>query len=119
MDEAIRELSDSTRRLRESVDSLFSDSYPRNHSASTININAGGIGVWIATTCCIAMLCVSIMGSIWISREFTAKQIADTAQEQKIAELGNYLQAIYAQAPQLQPPKKEKEDVDHRYYPAR
>ncbi len=120
MDEAIRELSEASRRLRESVESLTSDMHPRSASASTININAGGVGVWIATTSCIAMLAASVVGGIWVSREFTAKQIADVAQDQKIAELGNYLQAIYAQAPQLQPAKKkEDENVDHRYYPSR
>lgn len=34
---------------------------PSNSSASTITVNAGGIGVYIAVTCCAVMLAVNIL----------------------------------------------------------
>lgn len=42
----------------------------RNDSSSTININAGGIGVWIATSACAVMLAALLVGLFWVSREF-------------------------------------------------
>lgn len=34
---------------------------PSNSSASTITVNAGGIGVYIAVTCCAVMLAVNVL----------------------------------------------------------
>lgn len=118
MEDAIRELGEASRRLRESVEALTHDIQPRSASASTININAGGIGVWVAATSCIVMLAMLGMGGMWLSREFTSKQLADNAQDREITDLGDHLHAIYMQAPQLQPPtKKEVENVDSRPHP--
>lgn len=33
----------------------------RNASNSTITVNAGGVGVWVATTACVVMLAVSCL----------------------------------------------------------
>lgn len=68
---------------------------PRNASKSEINVNAGGVGVWIATTACIAMLAVNlVLAALWVGHE------------RKIERLEDYLQAIYAAAPHLKPPEE-------------
>ena len=40
-----------------------------NFSNSSIRIDAGGAGLWIATTCCLIMLAVIFLGSVWVSYE--------------------------------------------------
>lgn len=71
-----------------------------SRSTSTITINAGGMGVWvaawIASICCTACLVAMVLGGMWMLHQ--AKQIDD---------LNAYLQAIYQQAPSLQPPKEK------------
>ena len=47
-------------------------------NSSNVRIEAGGAGVWLATTCCLILLAVSLVGSIWISRELT-RQDAEMA----------------------------------------
>ncbi|SDX52538.1 hypothetical protein [Lysobacter enzymogenes] len=37
-----------------------------NGSNATINVNAGGIGVWLAATCCLAMLAAGFVGGLWM-----------------------------------------------------
>lgn len=70
-----------------------------NTSAASLNINAGGAGAWaaawIASICCTACLVAMVLGGMWMLHQ--AKQIDD---------LNAYLQAIYQQAPSLQPPKE-------------
>ncbi len=53
-------------------------------SASHITVNAGGIGVYIAVTCCAVMLAVNI---------FLIAIIVN--HERKIDDLGDYIHAIY------------------------
>lgn len=44
---------------------------PRNSSSNvTFTVNAGGVGVWIACTCCLVMLASMLVGALWLSREF-------------------------------------------------
>jgi hypothetical protein len=62
---------------------------------SSIHINAGGMGVWLACTACAVMLAVNL---------FLVALYID--QQQQIRQLGEYLQAIYMMAPSLQPEKK-------------
>jgi heme exporter protein D len=47
-------------------------------NSSNVRIEAGGAGVWLATTCCLVMLAVALVGSIWLSRELT-RQDAEMA----------------------------------------
>lgn len=65
-------------------------------SASHITVNAGGIGVYIAVTCCAVMLAVNI---------FLIAIIVN--HERKIDDLGDYIHAIYMVAPQLKPESKK------------
>jgi hypothetical protein len=68
-------------------------------SNSTLTVNAGGAGVWaaawVASICCTACLVAMVLGGMWMLHQ--AKQIDD---------LNAYLQAIYQQAPSLQPKEK-------------
>lgn len=63
---------------------------------SNVNVNAGGIAMWIAATCCCAMLVALWVGSLWV-----------VDHGQRISNLEAYLTAIYTQAPYLKPPEKK------------
>lgn len=63
----------------------FSDKADRllgvgNMNTAKIEINAGGIGVWIATTACFVTLAVTMVGAIFVTREFSR-------QDQQLQEL--------------------------------
>lgn len=70
-------------------------------STSTLTINAGSastwVALWVASLCCTACLVAMVLGGMWMLHQ--SKQIDD---------LNAYLQAIYQQAPSLQPPKEDK-----------
>lgn len=61
-------------------------------NAATITVNAGGVAVWFAATCCAVAL---------VASAFLALMVHDQARE--IDRLNDYLSAIYMQAPQLRP----------------
>lgn len=65
---------------------------PKNNNSATITVNAGGLGVWIATTCCAVMVAVSLLLALWV---------VDLSR--KVSELDQYLNAIYMMAPHLKP----------------
>lgn len=46
-----------------------------NTNTAKIEVNAGGIGIWIAATCCIVVVAVVFVGSVYISREFTRQDV--------------------------------------------
>lgn len=93
------EITDDVRELAEIV-RLLSATLPTNTlspaSQSTITINAGGIGVWIASTACAVMLAVNMfMVALYLD------------QQQQIRDLDAYLSAIYMMAPSLKPLEKK------------
>lgn len=102
MDDMIEDL-DRAVALLERIDHKLTKpaTPPTNASASTLNVNAGGAGAWaaawIATMCCTACLVAMVLGGMWMLHQ--AKQIDD---------LNAYLQAIYQQAPSLQPKEASK-----------
>lgn len=71
--------------------------------SSNIQINGGGVGVWIATVCCALMLGMGLIGAMVIVD--LRQQIGDA--NSQIRDLRDYLSAIYAQAPHLKPEPKE------------
>lgn len=81
-------VEDTTKELRKAALS----------NSASITINAGGIGVWIATICCSVMLGMAVV---------LALSMKD--QQRQIDDLGHYLQAIYAQAPSLRPEETDEE----------
>ncbi|GAA0696446.1 hypothetical protein ISN75_06900 [Dyella marensis] len=80
----------------------------KNIGTANVNINAGGVAVWIAVTCCVAMLAATMVGAVWLGREFGAMESANHQQDKRISDLNDYLSAIYMQAPQLRPKEEKK-----------
>ena len=75
---------------------------PRNASKSEINVNAGGVGVWIATTACLVMLAVNIFLVALLSMH-----------NRKIDDLNHIVSAIYMISPGLKE-RVENGNPDHR-----
>lgn len=82
----------------------------RNSGNSHVRIDAGGVGVWIATTACIAMLCAGLIGALWISRELTRMDARAAEQEVKLDRANTFLSAIWANAPELEKKIKAEEE---------
>lgn len=63
----LTDLKNSLRDLREHMRG--------SSNRAVISINAGGVGIWIAATCCLVTLLVAVavasIAAVWISREFT------------------------------------------------
>lgn len=64
----------------------------RNTVTSTVNVNAGGLGIWIATTLCLVMLTVALM-----QRDDIGEMRAELRDHR------HQLNAIYMMAPHLKP----------------
>lgn len=86
--------------------------YARNDSNATINVNAGGIGVWIAAACCAVMLASGLIAAFWVSREFTRLDRENDARREEAMRMQSYLSAIYVQAPHLKPSSEESNDAE-------
>lgn len=96
----LSDLADATKKLRDATIPFHDHRSSENSSTSTIHVNAGGAGLWIAVTCCIVTTIIAIgMGIGW----------AVTAYKQgtQIDRMQDYLNAIYVQAPQLKPKESE------------
>ena len=87
------ELTEALNRFSRKADELLSAG---NRNTAKIEVNAGGVGVWIATTACCVMVAVSLFMGLWV---------VDLSRN--VERLGDYLQAIYAQAPHLKPKESE------------
>lgn len=84
----------------------------RSIGNATINasVHAGGIGVWVASTCCVVMLACGLIAALWGTRELERFDQEMQARKDENSKMTAYLQAIYVQAPQLNPknqPHKE------------
>lgn len=61
---------------------------PETNAVSTITVNAGGVGVWIAATSCIAVLAAVLVGAIFVAfgmsdlnRQLQERRQKDEAQD--------------------------------------
>lgn len=101
--------ADDQQRLLEGMDRL-SKALGRltapTASSSNVRIDAGGVGVWAATTACMVMLGVMFFGAIWMGREFDKKDRELSELRAKTQTQQDYLNAIYQSLPNLQ--KQEK-----------
>lgn len=77
-----------------------------NNNSPAVNINAGGVGVWISATCCLICIALIPLCSAWISRELTRKDAEVAELRDKYERQQTYLAAIYAAAPHLKPKEK-------------
>lgn len=79
----------------------------QKNTIAQVNVNAGGVGVAICVLCLVAILAAggtyAFMANRDSQREFLRQLAKDKDQDDKIATANDYLQAIYAQAPQLRP----------------
>jgi hypothetical protein len=100
-------LNEAARRL-EAASRNFATA---NSNQSTVTLQAGGAGVWVATTCCLIMLFSGLMGAFWVSREFNQIDAQMTTLRNDNDVMRQYLSSIYQQAPWLtRPTEKQKEE---------
>lgn len=101
----IERFSDAIERFNKVLDRMGDT---KNIGTANVNINAGGIAVWVSATCCIAMLIAAMVGTLWMGREFGHIEQANGQQDKRINDLSDYLSAIYMQAPYLKPKDQKK-----------
>jgi len=87
MDDEIQRFERAVARFSEA---LAASSNTGNQS--TITLNAGGVGVWIAVSACAVMLAINVALAVMLVNH-----------DRKIDDIGHYVQAIYMVAPQLKP----------------
>lgn len=101
MDDMIEDLDRAVALLERIDHKLTKPASPSsNASASTVSVNAGGIGGWVAAwvsgCCCAAMLAAGIV--------FVLNTTQTLAQQRdQISRMQDYLNAIYTAVPQLKP----------------
>ena len=103
MSNDVRELADAMQRFSDKIDA-FTHHTSRNENRSAVTINAGGVGVWIAATCCAVMLAANVFLAAFVLD--LKNEMRDQAR--RISDLDAYLSAIYMQAPHLKPPEKKE-----------
>lgn len=89
MDDEIQRFERAVARLSEALSAAGNTG-----NQSTITLNAGGMGVWIAVSACAVMLAMNL-----------ALLAMLVTHDRKIDELQDYIHAVYMMAPQL---KQEK-----------
>lgn len=68
------------------------DQQPTNAANSTIQINAGGIGVWVSASACAVMLAVNLVLVVIL-----------VDHNRQIGRMQDHLTALYMMAPHLKP----------------
>ncbi len=101
------ELGAAVRRLNNTIESIESRRQPAQAASAVIHVNAGGLGVWLAVTCCLVMMSGLMVGALWFASYSAAKRADDIEQNRVISDLQAYLQAIYVAAPDLKPKKDD------------
>lgn len=87
MDPELTELAVALNRFSDRIDRL-----ERVSSTAQVSVNAGGVGVWMAAmAACLCFVMTMVLLVLYVD------------QSRKVDDLGHYLQAIYAQAPELKP----------------
>ena len=101
-DEDVKKFQESVLRFEGIFDRRKSES-----NNATINVNAGGMGLWVAVTCCIVMFFCSIICATFFV--ITIDNINAELRERKEenSKMQSYLNAIYVNAPSLKPTDKK------------
>lgn len=63
-----RALADALDRFSRKADEILKSS---NSNRAEIHVNAGGFGVWACLTACIVVVVVTIVGSVFVTRELS------------------------------------------------
>ncbi len=87
-------------KLSSTAERLERNRLQAGNSVGNIHLNAGGVGVWVSVSCVFILVVVNIMQLGSTSNEIRDLKVQYTRMQ-------DYLNAIYAQAPQLKP-KEEK-----------
>jgi len=97
METRIRGMEQSVKDIKDSLERIGSSS-GGSQNGNNININAGGVGVWIcATTSLVSLVLCGLMAVMFLdmNRKYDRTQ--------------DLLSVIYQQAPWLKPPAEKKE----------
>jgi hypothetical protein len=57
------------KRIHQSLDRVEQLADGGNRNTAKIEVNAGGLGVWLCLIACVAMLSVTVVGSVYLTRE--------------------------------------------------
>lgn len=88
-----------------------------------LHINAGGVGVWIAATCCLITLAAVLVGGLvaglWLTREFTRVDVTLSERKEENDRAQTYLSSIFGRVPELKAQidketEKEKANAQRR-----
>lgn len=102
-----KELIEALQRFTDKADRVLSMN--SGNTTSAINVNAGGVGVWICASLCGMMLVGILMGAFWMSREFTRYDIALSERKEEGDRSQTYLSSIFGRMPQWMREEVEKE----------
>lgn len=111
MDSRITGIEHDAHEIKEAVRRMATN-HSGNQIVQPVTIQAGGIGVWIAATCCFVMLGLIVLGALWMSRELTRIDQRAAEQEVKIDRANTFLSAIWANAPELEKKVKSEQEKD-------
>ena len=78
------------------VERILKDALGNNTNTAKIEVNAGGIGVWVAVSACGVMMALNIALLFTLS-----------GHDRKIERMQDHLNAIYMMAPHLKPKESE------------
>lgn len=94
-------------RAVEQLDAVLTRA-PNSGVQSVIHVNAGGVGVLIASVCCAVMFTITVIGgAVGIVAYLTMKQeFSEMRDDQRATKA--YLQGIWQQAPHLKPEPAER-----------
>lgn len=94
-------LADGFARMAGSLDKLGQP------TSLTVRMDAGGVGIFAATTACLMMVAVMFASGFWVTWAFSQMQGKIDALQRASETQEAYLQAIYQIAPQLKPKESE------------
>jgi hypothetical protein len=89
-------------------DSLLLRALRGGNNTTTVNVNAGGVGVWLCLTALLVVCVVSVVTASERAKDVARqdKEISDLRDD--VQTLNDYLSAIYMQAPHLKPKEPEQ-----------
>lgn len=102
-----RALIDALDRFTDKADKILS--LNSGNTTRSIQVNAGGIGVWICVCLCCMMLVSVVMGAVWMSREFNRYDSDLSERKAESDRSQTYLSSIYGRMPQWMREEVEKE----------
>lgn len=91
----------------DSVAEMLRDNRIRN--SAVITVQAGGVGVWIATSSAVLMFVLFVVAAFVTYRDMSEVRADVRELRRENQTMRDYLAAIYAQAPHLKPAEKSDE----------